>query len=320
MTGSGDTRLSTTATEWRTESRYYRRPPGWGWLLGLLLIPLLFGWLGWGALKPKVDLSAPDISAPSVSVSVPSVGAPSLSLSPLSILRNGRDFTLSGILPDLSAKNSLMAAMKTALGPSVNLIDKLDLAAGAVPPSFDGLGAVLKAAADIPDFHFTIQGTSLTLTGTSPNEEVKAAVESAAKAGWPNVGVINNITVQGAKASCDTLQATIDADLAAPIKFQTGSDKLSNDGVAQLGPVVSAIKACPDVKLTVIGHTDNTGTDAINTPLSQNRAKAVASYLVSQGVSAGSVTSEGEGSSQPIAGNDTEAGRAQNRRTEIKVD
>lgn len=324
MTGSGDTRLSTpangTATEWRTESRYYRRPPGWGWLLGLLLIPLLFGWLGWGALKPKVDISAPDLSAPSVSASIPSVAAPSLNLSPLSILRNGRDFTLSGILPDLSSKNALMTAMKAALGPSVNLIDKLDVAAGAVPPSFDGLGAVLKAAGDVPDLHFTVQGSSLTLTGTAPTEEVKTAVEAAAKAGWPNVQVINNIVVKGATVSCDTLQATIDADLAAPIKFQTGSDKLSNDGIAQLGPVVAAIKACPDKDLTVIGHTDNTGTDAINVPLSENRAKAVAAYLVSQGIPADEISSKGEGSAQPIADNATEAGRAQNRRTEIKVD
>ena len=319
MTGSGDTRVGTTATEWRTESRYFRRSPGWGWLLGLLLIPLLFGWLGWGAVKPKVDVSAPDISAPSVSVSAPGVATPSMSLSPLSILRNAQDFTRSGILPDLSSKNALMAAMKTALGPSVNLIDKLDIAAGAVPPSFDGLGAVLKAAGDVPDLHFTVKGSALTLTGTAPSDDVKAAVESAAKAGWPNVQVINNIVVKGAAASCDDLQATIDAKLAAPIKFQTGSDKLSNDGLQQLGPVVSAVKGCPDVKLTVIGYTDNTGTDAINIPLSKNRAGAVASYLVSQGVPAGSVTSTGEGSSQPIAGNDTEAGRAQNRRTEIKV-
>jgi peptidoglycan-binding protein ArfA len=251
---------------------------------------------------------------------MPSVGAATLNLSPRSILRNGRDFTLSGILPDLSSKNALMNAMKTALGPSVNLIDKLDIAAGAVPPSFDGLGSVLKAAGDIPDLHFTVKGTSLTLTGTAPTEEIKAAVESAAKAGWPNVGVINNIIVKGTTASCDNLQATIDADLAAPIKFQTGSDALSSDGAQQLGRVVSAVKGCPDAKLTVFGHTDNTGTDAINIPLSQNRANAVASYLVAQGVPADSVTTKGEGSSQPIAGNDTEAGRAQNRRTEIKVD
>jgi peptidoglycan-binding protein ArfA len=320
MTGSPDIRPSTTATEWRIESRLYRRPPGWGWLLGLLLIPLLFGWLGWGALKPAARVDVPTPAAPSVSASAPSVGVPSLSLSPLSILRNGRDFTLSGILPDLTSKNALLTGIKAALGPSVNLIDKIDLAAGAVAPSFDGLSALFKAGADIPDLHFTVQGTSLTLTGTAPNDAVKAAVESAAKAGWPNVGVINNIVVKGATASCDNLQTTIDAGLAVPITFQTGSNTLNGDGIAQLGPVITAIKACPNARLTVLGHTDSTGTDAINIPLSESRAKSVANFLVAQGVPAGSVASKGEGSSQPIASNDTEAGRAENRRTEIKVD
>lgn len=313
MTGSQDTRVP--PTEWRTESRYYRRSPGWGWLLGLLLIPLLFGWLGWSAMKPTVN-----VSAPSVSVTAPSVGAPSLNLSPLSILRNGKDFTLAGILPDLASKNSLMDALKSALGPSVNLIDKIDVAAGATAPAFDGLGAVLKAAADIPDFHFTVEGGTLTLTGTAPSEESKAAAEAAAKAGWPNLQVINTITVKGAAPSCDNLQATIDADLAAPIKFQTGSDALTKDGQQQLSGVVTAVKACPDVKLTVIGHTDNTGNDVVNNPLSERRAKSVASYLVSQGLPADAITSKGAGSSNPLASNDTEAGRAQNRRTEIKVD
>jgi len=314
MTGSGHAGTSATATEWRTESRFYRRSPGWGWLLGLLLIPLLFGWLGWGTLKPTVDVSAPSISA-----TAPNVSLPSLNLSPLSILRNGKDFTLTGILPDLSAKNSLLAALKAALGPGVNLIDKLDIAAGATAPEFGGFNALFQAAAGIPDFRFTVEGGTLTLTGTAPSEDAKAAVEAAAKAGWPNLQVINNITIKGAAASCDNLQATVNAELAVPLKFQTGSDKLSRDGQQELSALAGAVKACPDAKLTVIGHTDNTGNDAINNPLSENRAKTVAGYLVSQGIPAASVTSRGAGSSDPIASNDNEAGRAQNRRTEIKV-
>jgi peptidoglycan-binding protein ArfA len=314
MTGSSDPRVSATATEWRTESRYYRRSPGWGWLLGLLLIPLLFGWLGWSALKPTMNAGLP-----SVGVTAPDVSAPALNFSPLSILRNGKDFTLSGILPDLAAKNSLLAALKAALGGGVNLIDKIEIAAGATAPGFDGLGALLKAAADVPDFRFTVEGGTLTLTGTAPSEEVKAAVEAAAKAGWPNVRIINNITIKGAAPSCDNLQATVDAALAAPIKFQTGSANLTGDGQQQLTSVVTSIKACPGVTLTVVGHTDNTGDDAINNPLSENRAKAVAAYLVSQGIPADSVSSKGAGSSQPVASNDTAAGRAQNRRTEITV-
>ncbi|MGI9126034.1 MAG: OmpA family protein [Mycobacterium sp.] len=304
--------MSATATEWRTESRYYRRSPGLGWLLGLLLIPLLFGWLGHDALKPKLDVNAPSISAPNVSM-------PSLNFSPLSILRNGKDFTLTGILPDLSVKNNLLNALKAALGGGVNLIDKIDIAAGANAPSFDGLGALLKAAADVPDFHFTVDGDTLTLTGVAPSEEVKAAVEAAAKAGWPNARIVNNITLKGAAVSCDSLQDVINADLAVPLKFQTGSDALSADGQAELSTVVASLKACPDAKLTVIGHTDNTGTDAINGPLSEGRAKSVVAYLVGQGIPAESLSSKGAGSAEPVASNDTEAGRAENRRTEIKV-
>lgn len=314
MTGSGDARVTATTTGWRTESRYYRRSPGLGWLLGLLLIPLLFGWLGWGALKPKVNINAPSINA-----TAPSLSVPGLNFSPLSLLRNGKDWTLSGILPDLASKNSLLAALKAALGGGVNLIDKIDIAAGANAPDFSGLGALLKAAIDIPDFRYTVNGGKLTLIGTAPSEEVKAAVEAAAKAGWPNLEVINDMIVKGGAVSCDNLQSVIDSDLASPLKFETDSANLSADGQAELAPVVEAVKACSGVKLTVVGHTDNTGNDAINNPLSESRAKSVADYLVAQGVAADSVSSKGAGSSEPVASNDTEAGRAENRRTEIKV-
>lgn len=314
MTGSKDARVSATATEWRTESRYYRQSPGWGWLLGLLLIPLLFGWLGWGALKPKVD-----VSAPSIGVTAPNVSLPSINLSPLSILRNGNDFTLSGMLPDLSAKNALLAALKAALGPGVNLIDKIDIAAGATAPDFSGFTALFKAAADVPDFRYTVEGGTLTLTGTAPSEEVKAAIEAAAKAGWPNLQIINNMTIKGAAASCDNLQDTVNAELAVPVKFDTGSDRVSPDGQQQLAQVAQTLKGCPAAKITVMGYTDNTGNDEINKPLSEGRAKSVADYLISQGVPAESVSSEGFGSADPIASNDTEAGRAQNRRTDIKI-
>ena len=89
--------------------------------------------------------------------------------------------------------------------------------------------------------------------------------------------------------------------------------------MGELASVVSALKACTDAKITVIGHTDNTGNDAVNMPLSESRAKTVAAYLVSQGVASDAVASKGAGAADPVASNDTEAGRAENRRTDIKV-
>ena len=151
MTGSDDARVSATATEWRAESRYYRRPPGWGWLLGLLLIPLLLGLIGWGTLsKPKVSVSTPSIGITAPSISVPSL--PSLNFAPLSILRNGNDFTLTGDLPDLNVKTALLNALKAAFGSGVNLIDKLNIKAGVSSPDFSGLGGLFKAAVDVAFF------------------------------------------------------------------------------------------------------------------------------------------------------------------------
>lgn len=316
MTGSDDARVSTTATEWRTESRFYRRSPGLGWLLGLLLIPLLFGWLGWGALKPKVN-----ISAPSVSVTAPSLSVPGLNLAPLSIQRNGNDFTLTGELPDLATKNSLLAALKGVLGSGVNLIDKITVKTGVRAPDLSGIAPEFTAAADITNFGFNLVGDTLTLTGTAPSEEVRAGVEAAARAAWPNVQISNNIDVKDAVAagSCGNLQTEINSALGTPITYQHAGSSLTSSAKTELTVIANAIKACPDARVTVIGHTDNTGSDAVNVPLSDNRARSVADYLVAQGVPPGSVSSRGEGSSAPVASNDTADGRAQNRRTEITV-
>jgi outer membrane protein OmpA-like peptidoglycan-associated protein len=73
----------------------------------------------------------------------------------------------------------------------------------------------------------------------------------------------------------------------------------------------------PSMRVRIVGHTDNTGTDAINEPLSVRRAEAVRDYLAGRGVSPARVQIDGRGAREPVASNATEAGRAQNRRVEI---
>jgi len=72
-------------------------------------------------------------------------------------------------------------------------------------------------------------------------------------------------------------------------------------------------------QIKIIGHTDATGSDAINDPLSLARARSTRDYLVGRGVAAARISTEGRGEHEPIASNDTEAGRAQNRRVEIYI-
>jgi outer membrane protein OmpA-like peptidoglycan-associated protein len=71
--------------------------------------------------------------------------------------------------------------------------------------------------------------------------------------------------------------------------------------------------------IDVYGHTDPSGGDGINIPLSQNRAQSVATYLAQRGVNSARIATQGFGSSRPIADNGTEAGRAANRRVEIRI-
>ena len=103
------------------------------------------------------------------------------------------------------------------------------------------------------------------------------------------------------------------------IVFKTGSAVLLSKGKPVLDTVVAYLKRNPDVEVTIDGHTDNTGSDKVNNPLSLKRAEATKKYLVSKGINADRMTTAGFGSSQPVADNKTAEGRAKNRRIEIKI-
>jgi OOP family OmpA-OmpF porin len=106
---------------------------------------------------------------------------------------------------------------------------------------------------------------------------------------------------------------------AKAVFFQTNSAKLLPKSYPALNAIVAVLKEDAALKLDIEGHTDVTGGDKINVPLSKDRAKSVYDYMVSQGVDAARLSSEGFASSQPIADNKTVAGRAQNRRVVMKL-
>ncbi len=103
------------------------------------------------------------------------------------------------------------------------------------------------------------------------------------------------------------------------IFFNTASAELLPASNLELDKLLRLMRANPTLRIEVGGHTDNVGSDAENQKLSEARAQAVAKYLTGYGIEAARVSSAGFGESKPLATNDTEEGRAQNRRTEIKV-
>jgi outer membrane protein OmpA-like peptidoglycan-associated protein/tetratricopeptide (TPR) repeat protein len=103
------------------------------------------------------------------------------------------------------------------------------------------------------------------------------------------------------------------------ILFETNAFTLKTSSFIELDKLVTLMNENPALRVEIGGHTDNVGAAADNLKLSQNRANAVVNYIISKGIPAKRLTAKGYGSNNPVADNNTEAGRARNRRTEMKV-
>jgi outer membrane protein OmpA-like peptidoglycan-associated protein len=103
------------------------------------------------------------------------------------------------------------------------------------------------------------------------------------------------------------------------VLFDTAKFTLRPEAREKLAKVAGIVSIHPGLRLAVEGHTDNVGADNYNQDLSERRGGAVRDYLTQQGIQKGSITTEGFGKTQPIATNETAAGRQQNRRVELVI-
>ena len=127
---------------------------------------------------------------------------------------------------------------------------------------------------------------------------------------------VQNAQVESVKDAngLDAVKVTFDSG----ILFATNKADLNAASKSSLQQFAKVLKQNADCDVAIIGHTDNTGSDAINNPLSEKRAMSVSNYLRSLGVSASQIKSvEGQGSVNPVADNSTAEGRKQNRRVEV---
>jgi outer membrane protein OmpA-like peptidoglycan-associated protein len=134
----------------------------------------------------------------------------------------------------------------------------------------------------------------------------KQAADMRANLGNPNITVTN---------MGDYLLVNLPQD----VTFATGSANVRPDLGRDIQSIAANLVTYPNSNIEVVGHTDNVGTAALNQDLSERRAYAVSSLLLSAGVPAARVVTYGKGFNQPVASNETEAGRAKNRRVEILV-
>jgi OmpA-OmpF porin, OOP family len=117
-------------------------------------------------------------------------------------------------------------------------------------------------------------------------------------------------------ANCHIIEQTV---VVRAVDFEFNSTKLTAPAQHTLDEVAAALLTQSELNVEVQGHTDSIGTDSYNLGLSQRRAEAVKTYLVSRGLNATALTAKGYGKAKPIAGNETAEGRAQNRRVAFEV-
>lgn len=125
--------------------------------------------------------------------------------------------------------------------------------------------------------------------------------------------------IEGAQVETVNEGEAIKVTFESGILYATNSSTLNAASRSSLDRFATSLQNNPDTDVRIYGHTDSSGSDAINDPLSQRRAESVYNYLLLKGISGNRIESQGFGSSQPIADNTTAAGRSQNRRVEVYI-
>lgn len=170
-----------------------------------------------------------------------------------------------------------------------------------------GAGAVIgKAAGDKAGVGAVVGGAIGAVAGniwSKRQEERKRQMEQATQ----------GTGIEVARTADNQLKLNVPND----VSFDVNSANIKPELRSVLDTFANSLRDDPNTQLSIIGHTDSTGSDAINNPLSLERARSVRDYLSSRGVSANRIETAGRGEREPVADNSTDAGRARNRRVEM---
>ena len=126
-------------------------------------------------------------------------------------------------------------------------------------------------------------------------------------------------TVGTGVAVSQTADNRLKLDIPSDVSFDTGRSAIKSNFAPVLNQFATSLNQNAITTVTIIGHTDSTGSDSINNPLSVDRADAARDYLVSRGVARTRIATDGRGAREPIADNASQQGRDKNRRVEIYV-
>ena len=230
--------------------------------------------------------------------------------------------TLSGYVPDNNAHAALVAAAGRKFF-NEKVVDNLKASVGApsgfaaaVVPALGALSRLSTGTLVVSDREVKLSGDALYDTAAT---QVRAGPGKDFPQGFQYKA---EISVKPAAAPVDgTVCQQLFSELLSKgsIRFEPARAVIDPDSAGLLDRLIETALRCPAAMIEIAGHTDTDGDDASNQALSEKRAQAVADYLVKAGLPPDRFTAVGYGSTQPVAGNDTDEGKAQNRRIEFLV-
>lgn len=164
------------------------------------------------------------------------------------------------------------------------------------------------------------------IIGNAAGNKTLGTIIGAAVGGSVGAIIGNKMDKQAEEIKKDVPDAKVERvgegiviEFNSKILFGFDQSTLSTQAKTNLGDLITILNKYPDTNIEIQGHTDNTGTDEYNMGLSERRAGSVAAYLTANGISSARISTKGYGESAPKYSNDTEDGRAQNRRVEFLI-
>jgi OOP family OmpA-OmpF porin len=230
--------------------------------------------------------------------------------------------TFTGYVPDNAVHAALVAAATRKFFDE-KVLDQLKASVGA-PAGFANAATVaLGALSRLSTGSLVMADREIRLSGDAlypaAADQIRASLGTDLPQGWK---VKADISVRPAATPVDASvcqQLFVELFGKGKIRFDTASSAIDRDSLGLLDRLAETALRCPSAEIEIAGHTDTAGDDGTNQTLSEKRAQAVVDYLVRAGLPAERLSAVGYGSSKPLASNDTEDGRAQNRRIEFVV-
>ncbi|XIA66026.1 OmpA family protein [Bradyrhizobium sp. TZ2] len=230
--------------------------------------------------------------------------------------------TLTGYVPD----NNVHAALVAAAGRKFfkeKVVDNLKASVGAPTGFANAVVPALGALSRLSTGTLVVSDREVKLSGDALYEAAAVQIRTGLAKDFPQGWQFKSeISVKPPAAPVDaTVCQQLFADLLgkARIRFEPGKADIVADSAGLLDRLIETALRCPNTNIEIAGHTDTDGEEATNQALSEKRAQAVTDYLVKAGLPADRFSAIGYGSTQPIAANDSDQGRAQNRRIDFVV-